>query len=218
MLFMIMAFMTLPGETEAGSISMILPGIVYEDSTIFQQGDWMGLFVPDSGMCTLRLVELEVVREQDPLYDWERPAGLIVTTPQEEQRPLVLLMSPDGIVTPGPVEMFLGVKLLLPPDTTFIFRSESVETAEFQTSEDGLFMTADQLTQTITETTPGNGPSAPYMNLIWAGDLDRDGMIDFILDDVDNDYLIYSWDLYLSSTAAPGQLVEKVESFYDVYY
>ena len=218
MLFMILVIMTLPGDMNDASIRMIIPGIVYEDSLVFQQGQWMGLFVPDSGGCMLRPVELDCRMDQDPLCDWERPAGLIVTTPQEPERPMILLMSVDSVFTQGPVDILVGNDLLLPPDTSIVLHSDSMTAAELRTSESGLFITCGQLEQNITETFPGSGPSAPCISIIWAGDLDRDGQVDLLLNDLDDSYNWFCWDLYLSGAAPSGQLLKKVARFYDVYY
>ncbi|MCD4701531.1 MAG: hypothetical protein K8S24_06710 [Candidatus Aegiribacteria sp.] len=42
--------------------------------------------------------------------------------------------------------------------------------------------------------------------------------VDLLINDVENNYLIYNWILFLSSEASRGQMVGRVASFFDVYY
>jgi hypothetical protein len=54
-----------------------------------------------------------------------------------------------------------------------------------------------------------NGEGGPI--LLWAGDIDRDGKLDFLMD-IAGHYNASEPALYLSSQASPGTLVKKVAS------
>lgn len=86
------------------------------------------------------------------------------------------------------------------------------------TNRDGLYLSSEQITQHITGTFPGEEHSETYMGILWAGDLDRDGKLDLLLNDVADEYGRFSWDLYLSTEASSDQLVGKVATFCYTYY
>ncbi len=210
----------LTGEThepEPVEYSMILPGIVMDETTD-ADNDWFGLFEVDCGHYMLRPVELQLVREEGTVYEGERPPGRIVELPRESESPRILLSSSSPVFTSGPVLTAIDFLLPLPLETSFILSTSDVEASEIEATEEGLLISASGIQQHITDTYPGDGPEGPFLELIWAGDLDRDGRMDLLLNDVKNSYLIYNWVLYLSSEASRGQLVGRVASFYDVYY
>ncbi|MBN2587004.1 MAG: hypothetical protein JXA64_08655 [Candidatus Fermentibacteraceae bacterium] len=217
MWIMIYALMASSGEADSVSYSMILPGLVYGD-VLESADEWMGLFIVDCGHWMLRPVNLECIPEAPPLYEDERPAGTIVILPDESESPLILVSSSPEVFSPGPVPALTESRIQLPADTSLCLASPEIEESSLSTTEEGLFLAAGGMTQRVTGTFPGTGPQSPFLSLVWAGDMDGDGRLDLLLDDVDNDYLIFSWDLYLSGEAGPGELVKKVASFYDVYY
>ena len=104
------------------------------------------------------------------------------------------------------------------PNLSVIFNERELEEVRLFTTGDGLFLSNEQIEQFITETSPGEEQSETYIGIVWAGDLDRDGKLDLLLNDVTGEYIRYNWDLYLSTEASPDQLVGKVASFTDFYY
>ena len=210
---------------------MIIAGFFGEDTTEYRiiaeyvidgevgdmEGTWFGLFEEDS-VYELRIVELEVIPGTPPLEDWERPAGTQVTILNEPEKPLILVSSSEMTLIEGVRPTAFHDYQQLNPDTSMILDADGVQETRLFTTEEGLFLSDNEICQCITDTYPGVGPSAIFIGLVWAGDLDRDGMIDLIIDDVDDDYTSYRWKLYLSSEAEPGSIVRMVASFYDVYY
>jgi len=118
----------------------------------------------------------------------------------------------------GPVTSVLDTRFPLHPDISFVMSSPDVEPLNLEVTEEGVYISAPGIRQQLTDTYPGAGPEGPFVELVWAGDLDRDGRIDLLLNDVENSYLIYKWELYLSTEASPDQLAGYVASYFDVYY
>jgi hypothetical protein len=204
-------------EMQPVQYSMILPGIVM-DETIEADADWMGLFRADSGNFMMRPVELQLVQQQGIVYEGERPLGRIVELPAETERPVILVSSSMPVFPAGPVETLIEDRLPLLPCDAYELGSSSIETVELEVTEDGLYISAPGIRQEVTDTYPGIGPEGPYIDIVWAGDLDGDGRLDLLINDVENSYLIYKWELYLSTEASRGQLVGFVASFFDVFY
>lgn len=52
----------------------------------------------------------------------------------------------------------------------------------------------------------------PHFEIVWAGDLDRDGRLDLLVD-LSRKYSVHPYRLWLSSKASPGQLVGEAAVF-----
>lgn len=204
-------------EIEPVEYTMILPGIVM-DETIDADAEWFGLFEVDCGHYMLRPVELRLVQEEGIVYEGERPLGRLVELPGETDLPITLVSSSMPVYSAGPVSSVIDTLFPLHPDISFLMSSPGIESVDLDVNEEGVFISAPGISQHLTDTHPGTGLEGPFVDLVWAGDLDRDGKIDLLLNDVDNSYLIYNWVLFLSTEASRGQLVGRVASFYDVYY
>ena len=181
------------------------------------EGAWFALFETDS-VSELRTVELLLRPDRTIVEDWERPVGTYVETLNESEKPKFYIWSSKSIFTEGPVSIALDDYEHLSPDTSIVLNATGVQETRLFTTEEGLFLSDNEICQHITETHPGALYSANFISVVWAGDLDRDGNIDLIIDDVDDNYSRYVWNLYLSSEAEPGSIVKMVASFYDVYY
>jgi hypothetical protein len=72
-----------------------------------------------------------------------------------------------------------------------------------------IILYSDQRRQTILSRSPTYLEGTPC--LLWAGDLDRDGRLDLLMD-LTNHYNVSEPTLFLSSMAAPNELVKKVAS------
>lgn len=215
MIFLVI--MMILGGSESVDYWMIRPAVVY-DSDIDGADEWLGLF-DYSDQYMLRSVEVQFTLEDIVVYEGERPAGLMVELPGENySTPLVLISASMPVFSTGQVLTVIHDYMHLLVNLSVVFSEEELEEVTLFTSGDGLFLSNDEIEQHITDTFPGEAHSETYMGILWAGDLDGDGKLDFLLNDVPSGYYRYSWDLYLSSEAAPDQFVVKVASFYDVYY
>jgi len=196
---------------------MIRPPIVYNDD-IDGADEWLGFF---DMACSymLRPVEVQFTLEDIVVYEGERPAGLIVELPGENYAtPLVLISSSVPVFSTGQVLTVVYDYMHLLPNHSVVFSERELEEVTLFTNGDGLFLSNDEIEQHVTNTFPGEEQSETYMGILWAGDLDRDGKLDLLLNDVAHGYRRFSWDLYLSTEASPDQLVGKVATFYDTYY
>ena len=215
MIFLVI--MMIFGGFEPVDYWMIRPSIVYDDD-IDGADEWLGFF---DMACSymLRPVEVLFTLEDIVVYEGERPAGLIVELPDENYvTPLVLLSSSIPVFSSGQVLTVVHEYMHLLPNLSVIFSEEELEEVRLFTNRDGLYLSTEQITQHITETFPGEEGSETYMGILWAGDLDRDGKLDLLLNDVADEYGRFSWGLYLSTEASSDQLVGKVATFHDTYY
>lgn len=159
------------------------------------------------------------------------PRDVIVTL-KEGFRPAFLVQGVSGL-SPGPIRTVLDGQMPLVPNAIIHFRTrhshwENVYllarprkpafesgTRKYQNifsvtlHSYGDSLSREPLTQTLVEYMehPGSTPS-----LLWAGDLDRDGRIDLLLDVETAEAAGASYRLYLSSRARKGELVGMVAS------
>lgn len=212
-----LVIMMILGGSEPVDYWMIRPAIVYNDD-IDGANEWLGLFDMD-GSYMIRPVEVQFTLQDIVVYEGERPAGLIVELPGENySTPMILLSSSMPVFSTGQVLTVIHDYMHLLPDLSVVISEEELEEIRLFTNEDGLYLSTEQITQHITETFPGKENSETYMGILWAGDLDGDGKLDMLLNDVAHGYCRFSWDLYLSTEASPDQLVGKVATFFDTYY
>lgn len=204
---------------ENSDYKMIADYTLYENpyDYIDSEGPWFGLFETDS-VFDLRLVELHLTPNPPPPEDWERPSGVSVDILNETEIPLILISSSKTIFTEGPLSTAPHEYQHLIPDTSVILAAPGLPEYRLFVTEDGLFLSDDDMCQHITDTRPGPLHSSCFIGVVWAGDLDRDGVIDLLIDDVSSGYNYYDWNLYLSSEAGYDFIVMLVASFYDVYY
>ncbi len=195
---------------------MILHTIVYDENPV-ADGNWLGVFETDSGS-ELRYVDLQLTWQDYEPYEGERPAGRYVSLRAETESPRFLVWSSSPVFTEGPVTTFMySNSVRLSQMSSFFLNTPGLAEAKLYTSSEGLFLSSSGILQHITDTFPGPYDNS-FLGIVWAGDLDRDGKVDLIIDDVDSGYYIYDWNLYLSTEASPEQLVGWVASFFDVYY
>lgn len=196
---------------------LMIPHTVVYDENIVADGNWLGVFETDSGS-ELRYVDLQLPWEDFEPYEGERPAGRYVSLPSETESPLFLVWSSSPVFTEGPVTTFIySTSTRLSPVSSIFLNTPGLAKAKLYASSEGLFLSSTGILQHITDTYPGPDSNS-FLGIVWAGDLDRDGKVDLIIDDVDYWYDIYNWNLYLSTEATPEQLVGWVASFFDVYY
>jgi|GEM_PF-2068722 len=204
-----------PGESDADF--RFMSTCRYDGDWIETEDTWFGLFEEDSTF-ELRRVEPVVSRSTAPLYEGERPHPFVVELSAEPDWPLIILSSSRRDFSEGEILTAWRGSLLLPPCTSIVLDAPELRSAQLFTTEEGLFLSGEGICQNLSDTYPGDEFSDEYIEIIWAGDLDRDGSVDLMINDVDDGYYRYNWHLFLSSEAGPGSLVELVASFGDVYY
>ncbi len=196
---------------------LMIPQTIVYDENIVADGNWLGVFETDSGS-ELRYVDLQLPWQDFEPDEGERPPGRRVTLPAETESPLFLVWSASRVFTEGPVTTFIySTSTRLSRLSSIFLNTPGLAKATLYTSTEGLFLSSSGILQHITDTFPTiDGNST--LGIVWAGDLDRDGKLDLIIDDVDFWYDIYNWNLYLSTEALPEQLLGWVASFRDVHY
>jgi len=178
---------------------------------------WFGLFETDSTF-ELRKVELQLSMSTAPLYDGERPHPHIVELVDESEWPIIIISSSETEFVEGEVTTAFPNYHLLVPDTTVVLEAPGIQRALLSTTTDGLFLSDNVTCQSISDTHPGEEPSENYIGIRWAGDLDRDGRVDLLINDVNDGYQRYNLCLFLSSASEDESLVKMVASFRDVFY
>lgn len=181
------------------------------------EGAWFALFETDS-VSELRTVELLLRPDRTIVEDWQRPVGTYVEALNESEKPKFYIWSSKSIFTEGPVATAWSEYQHVSRDTPVILAAPDLPEYRLFTTEEGLFLSDNEICQHITETYPGALHDSNFISVVWAGDIDRDGIIDLIIDDVSDGYIYFDYGLYLSSEAEPGSIVKMVASFFDVYY
>ena len=196
---------------------LMIPHTIVYDENIVADGNWLGVFETDSGS-ELRYVDLQLPWQDFVPDEGERPPGRRVSLPGETEFPLFLVWSASRVFTEGPVTTFIySTSTSLSQESSIFLNTPGLARARLYASREGLFLSSSGITQHITDTFPG-ADSNSFLGIVWAGDLDRDGKLDLVIDDVDDWYDIYNWNLYLSTESSPEQLLGWVASFRDVYY
>lgn len=183
------------------------------------KSSWFGLF-KEGQHYVVRRAKLQVFKIRDPeLYD------LDVKT--ESQDPtLFLLRNLPAIRESVVLTVFDGVteadkQLPLNSDSQtlsfngvdYILSIHNPVGEEYLTKGSALVLSVNGKSQTIRYL--NNGCNDCSWELLWAGDLDRDGKLDFWMD-LSSHYNITDRVLFLSKPAGPGKLVKHVANFYSV--
>ncbi|MDD4053172.1 MAG: hypothetical protein PHR28_14905 [candidate division Zixibacteria bacterium] len=188
--------------------------------TIDCEPGWFGLFRVDSTF-ELVPVNVAVTRTYDPIIGDSTGKRVAIDRPGE---PLVLITGVERLET-GPVTTLyygdqfvnLGQEFSILPEGRYCYSLSAVGEARLR---DGLgemllhryaliFRHVDT-TQILIEYPILALDGLP--TLLWAGDLDRDGRLDLIMN-LTNHYNVDLYALFLSSKADPGNLVKKVAEF-----
>lgn len=205
-------------------IAIIRTGTYHGNEVITDSGPgWFGLFRVDS-TCELLPVAVTVRQAYDPIIgdstgkrvDIDRPGEpLIVVTGIErlEAGPVPTSFAGDQFVNLGQ-EIDFAEKGGYPYSLSAVgearLRNGSGEMLYYNYS---LVLRHADTRQTIIEYPVLALDGLP--TLMWAGDLDRDGRLDLIMN-LTNHYNVHLYALFLSSEAGPGELVRKVAEFRSV--
>lgn len=181
---------------------------------------WLGLYVSRTGS---RLVEViaRVSRVNDPIVD-----------ENERQRTGKRIQTPGH---PNPVFLVRGFNELRPSDVTTVFAGSTVLTKrtditlrlgstkyrlwvstkdtsdeDYIDSRDAsLQLSVDGMRQELYSLRHEEYVNEPNWELIWAGDIDRDGLLDLYVG-VGSHYNMTDHRLFLSSSTSNGQIVRQV--------
>lgn len=171
-------------------------------------GMWLA-FVHENGVHALEVVEVEVHTVRDVVMDHEDrpPTGRKVKVVGREQFYGVLLRGPG--LTPGSVQLAVEPpRPLFPGDRQFLtFGDGYVELFGVGSADDTGRIESYGLLGTGMVLMPRQpmaietGAGVPFVQL--AGDLDRDGRLDFLVS-TSNHYNVREWTLFLSNGVADG--------------
>lgn len=194
----------------ADAAQIVLPGTYHGDELALpaQSERWLGLYEDDGGL-SWKYTSPAFRPAEDPVLD--RPGeqtGVEVAVPGEQ--PLLLLRGVSGLrpgaVTHAPVErqpLLPGMAIELDGAIRLVATSDDAVAYRLE------LRGPDGSTQVLVEHAELHDDTVPA--LILAGDLDSDGRLDLLLD-LSNHYNLSRVTLFLSSSAAPGQILAPVAS------
>lgn len=191
------------------SWQLLVPGEYHGDEAPEAPGkDWLALAVVDG---VWRLVPTGVTAERvhDPVLDAQETAKTGIRIASDRADALVLLRVPS--VRPGKVDT-PDMRFRGHPRTLLAGRpiSISLGAAPYQLEVDGtgvFLRKADARTRLEGIVVAATADDEDAAELVWAGDLDRDGAVDVLVR-----YRGANWEgmcLFLSGGAAPGTLVRR---------
>lgn len=195
-------------------IQLWASGAMHGDEIIGKTGQkWFALFRTETGfeltVTTVTVLDSPSVGE---LYD----KFVRLSQPLET----VFLVRGIADLKEGPVKtVFSGHQLVKPNQSISLQLSKDLRFS-YQLYAEGkegketidnyrIILYNDEKRQIILSRSPTYLEGAP--SLLWAGDLDRDGKLDLLMD-MTNHYNAYEPTLFLSSRAAPNKLLKKVAS------
>ncbi len=214
------------------SVELLMVGSFHGDEVSARSGEyWMSLVPCKEGAC-LEGVELEVTLEHDPVIDNEKSvkSGKAISFRKDgigiAHRSQFLVRA--SFLRAGPVEVASrsqSVGQLFPGQRFYyslaaskvsyvVFASGQAVQDEYEyvTIQDYCFnLTIHSQTQKLM-CMKGIGRSGQVPGVVWAGDLDRDGKLDLLLD-TSNHYNVMEKTLFLSSLASHGEHLRKAATF-----
>lgn len=193
----------------SNSAYILLPGTYHDGEVPFSLKPvlWYGLYL-ENRQYVIRPCSVNFTRVHDLVTDMEEEqTGFRVTASDAEN--LVVLLDTSLISTS---------RKIIAPEAEFPVRIDPDDTLELSMPEaSGYIITAhdgsswlefEEVQQKLTEVyAPG---SDEHLELIWAGDLDGDGKIDLLMNDILHYNTWINYRLFLSTAAAKGELVGEV--------
>ncbi len=193
----------------AGGFDIITPGQHHGGVVERVSGkSWLGLFATD-----LRPVKLTTKAVRDPVDDDGKPpsvmTGLELSSDTKEQPRFLMRGLRAGAVKPLPAAegRFLGD--MTPSELQFDSVRATLLAERTGPTGTRLVLRVGEVKQTLYEQKEGDTEG---WSLLWAGDLDGDGLLDLVLS-ADHHYNTSTLRLFLSSHAKKGQLVREVATF-----
>lgn len=202
--------------------AIIVPGQSHGDEIRVEHGElWWGFF-QEGEEFKLKQVTVKVNRVVDPIIDSPGEATGKEVSVAGEHQPLFLFRGPRGF-TEGSVKTAHNGYVFIYPGESRSFSTEkrkwsslhaigcvtsgAPQSQEPTTKDYAIELWRSRQVQRLHES-PHLDNDGPPM-LIWAGDLDRDGQVDFIFD-LTYHYNVRLYTLFLSSEAKGSELVAKV--------
>lgn len=211
-LMSLLTFLILQGAPAAAgdAAQIVLPGTYHGDELALppENERWLGLYERADGL-SWKWASPNFRPAEDPVLDAPgQTTGVEVAVPGEQ--PLLLVRGVSGLrpgaVTHAPVErqpLLPGMAVHLDGELSLVASSDD------QVAYRLVLRGPDGLTQVLVEHSELLDDTVP--SLILAGDLDRDGRPDLLLD-LSNHYNLSRVTLFLSSSAGAGQWLAPVAS------
>jgi len=183
--------------------------------------NWLGLYAKD-GKCELRPTKVSIKMVHDEIIDEDdlkAKSGKRVSVPGKE-KPIFVFAGIRGLkagpVVSSPIKnkdhlaLNEKIKISLSKREATLTVTGKRKDAEYLT---GFVVTLESggVKQQIVQAKQVSAESTP--KLMWCGDLDGDGKLDFVMD-TSTHYNASNVTLFLSSQAKPGKLVKEVASQY----
>jgi hypothetical protein len=193
--------------------AILAPGSYHGWEVKASDGDECLALYAEGGECFLRTAVLHTEPVFDPYFDSEGEAsGLTVSVEGSGDEPLFMMIPARGSAGPAAGEVptiVVDSPVLLPlaRDPLGVYGSLRVDAK-------GVFLEAEGREQRLSSVyDPDDGAD---VRIVWAGDLDRDGRVDFLLDDRPHYAVRLQYRLFLSGAATHGRLLQEVARFVSI--
>lgn len=206
-------------------IKLLLTGEFHGDEVTAKTGEkWLGLF-KDNGKSFLRYTKIKVSRVRDEIVDGDSKAKTGKKVSVENLTAPIFLLNNAKMLKEGDVKTLF-----------YASKNEEAKNLENGFSENYALHNTNYTLKVVNEKTSGkyitngsklvvesgnikqvlvslpNGGNDASWSLLWVGDLDKDGKLDFYAD-VSSHYNMSNPVLFLSSQAEKGKLVKDVADF-----
>ncbi len=199
-------------ETTQSDVTLWSAGLMHSDEVLGKTGEkWLGLFQTENGFelatTTITVVDSPAIVEDDKFVKTELPYEN------------VFLVKGLPELKPGPVKtVFYGMQMLTSGTGVTLSLQDRYFNNLYATGKDsGELILNYQIklgngnqTQIILKRETALLEAIPI--LLWSGDIDRDGKLDFLIDMTDN-YNTSEPTLFLSSAAEGSRLIKRVASY-----
>jgi hypothetical protein len=212
------------------AVQILKTGLWHGDEVTVESGsDWWGIF-PEGDGFTLQSAPVTITMEHDGIVDAEGEAtGKLVKVPQEAE-PVLLVRGISGLKEGRLAPLYYQPRhqYLFPSETLWLLIMEGKHESALSlvalgsTEENGirpepyvnnytlkLYAGSHPVKKSQVLHTAARVYEEARPTIIWAGDIDRDGKVDLLLNLSDH-YNVSHWALYLTRAAKDGELVGKV--------
>ncbi len=198
---------------------LLVPGDHHGDEVMAGDGeDWLGLF-RNGDVVNLKPVRIKISPFKDIADEDGKETGKSVSVSDGEDSPILLLrcLCPMQL-KPGFVKTVSGSERKLERNETIDLslgndHQMQLSVAPSESGDHVVILSGGRVKQTLMDFPGPDDLSRRYsLSLVWAGDLDGDGKLDLLFDDIGNNVGL-NYRLFLSSAAKANKFVEEVASF-----